>query len=75
VAVENRNIHPSSAQVDRFLLYLIVVVSKFLGHARLSTTEQYTHISSAQMFQAYNAAHPHAGKETQKPKEEEHHAN
>jgi integrase/recombinase XerC len=38
----------------------IVVVSKLLGHAKLSTTEQYTHISRARMLQTYNAAHPHA---------------
>ena len=41
----------------------IVIISKLLGHAKLSTTERYTHISSARMLHAYNAAHPHGQKE------------
>jgi integrase/recombinase XerC len=38
----------------------IVMVSKLLGHAKLSTTENYTHMSASRMLQSYNAAHPHA---------------
>jgi site-specific recombinase XerD len=37
----------------------IVMVSKLLGHAKLSSTENYTH-SSSRMLQSYNAARPHA---------------
>jgi integrase/recombinase XerC len=33
-------------------------VKEFLGHASLSTTQVYTHISFAEMKKAYSAAHP-----------------
>jgi integrase/recombinase XerC len=38
----------------------IVAVSKLLGHARLSTTERYTHLSPATMMKAYHGAFPQA---------------
>jgi hypothetical protein len=38
----------------------MVMVSKLLGHAKLSTTENDTHMSALRMLQSYNAAHPHA---------------
>jgi len=37
-------------------------VKEFLGHASLSTTQIYTHISFAEMKQAYTSAHPRARK-------------
>jgi len=38
----------------------IVAVSKLLGHSKLSTTERYTHLSSATMMKAYHGAFPQA---------------
>jgi len=35
------------------------IVQELLGHATLSATEIYTHVSSAKMQQAYRRAHPH----------------
>lgn len=40
-------------------------VKEFLGHASLSTTQIYTHISFAEMKQAYTLAHPRAKKKNQ----------
>jgi integrase/recombinase XerC len=45
----------------------IVAVSKFLGHAKLSTTERYTHLSPATMMKAYHGAFPQAN--APRPKE------
>lgn len=36
------------------------IVQEMLGHASLSTTQLYTHISSERMVAAYKKAHPHA---------------
>ena len=37
----------------------IRVVQELLGHENISTTQRYTHITTAQLINTYNQAHPH----------------